>query len=448
MKATLSLSLTVVLLVAGGAYGVSNGSQTPDDPSPRPTERQLPGAMHSEMEELPLITVGKNNAQLTGGDNRALQAAVDYIAALGGGTVSIGPGEYLMYDSLHLRTNVTVKGTTGKTVLRKADGAVSALALDGDFGEQQITVQDANSFAVGSGVAVWDDRSGGFHTTVARITGRTGKTFSIDKPLMADCMVNNNARAATVFPVVSGYHIEQARIENVIVEGNRESNVHLNGCRGAGIFLYRAFGTIIEGCEVRDYNGDGISFQQSNDVIVRNCTCRDNAFLGIHPGSGSQRPFVDNCIARNNGTDGLFLCWRVRHGSFRYNTLEGNGRYGISIGHKDSDNHIYRNQILGNHGDGIFFRNETLPMAAHRNLLEANVIENNGVDEEVAGILVRGQTNDLVLKDNVIRDTRDGESQKQTVGIQIEKQVGRITIRGNNIQARTRIDDQRVPEQK
>ncbi|UCF14536.1 MAG: right-handed parallel beta-helix repeat-containing protein [Phycisphaerales bacterium] len=448
MKTTL-LTLLIVISIVVGSESALLASQSLDDPSPKRSEQQLSKAMHSLMEELPHVTVGRGGAELIGDDNRALQAAVDYIAGLGGGTVAIRPGQYLMYDSLHLRTNVTVvgaRGTAGKTILKKADGAVSVLTLDGDFGEQQITVADPNGFAVGHGVAIWDDRSGGFHTTVARITGRNGNTFSIDKPLMADCMVSRNAKAGTVFPVVSGYNIEGARIENVIIEGNKESNVHLNGCRGAGIFLYRAFGTVIQGCEVRNYNGDGISFQQSNDVIVRSCICQGNAFLGIHPGSGSQRPDVNNCIARNNGTDGLFLCWRVRHGKFEYNTLEGNGRYGISIGHKDSDNSIYRNQIIGNHGDGIFFRNETLPMAAHRNRLEENIIENNGIEEEVAGIRIRGQTNDLELKGNTIRDTREGESQKQTVGIKIEEKVGRITISGNNIQAKRLIDDQRKPK--
>jgi hypothetical protein len=34
------------------------------------------------------------------------------------------------------------------------------------------------------------------------------------------------------------------------------------------------------------------------------------------------------------------------------------------------------------------------------------------------------------------------------VGIQIEEQVGRVTIAGNNIQAKRRIDDQRVPDLK
>ena len=57
--------------------------------TPHPDEQQLPLAMHSQMQQLPRITVGHQDAALIGRDNRALQAAVDYIAALGGGTVEI-----------------------------------------------------------------------------------------------------------------------------------------------------------------------------------------------------------------------------------------------------------------------------------------------------------------------------------------------------------------------
>jgi parallel beta-helix repeat protein len=418
------------------------GADTGRDFSPRPQEQQLPQAMHSTMTELPSITVGQSEGAIMGQDNRALQAAIDYIAGLGGGLVRIGPGNYLMHDSLHVRANVTVRGSKGKTILRKADAAVSALALDGDFGEQQITLINPAGFAVGRGVAVWDDRAGGFHTTVGRITGQNGNTLAITRPLMADCMVSNKARAATVFPVVSGYHIEGARIEDLIIEGNRASNPHLNGCRGAGIFLYRAFGTVIKNCVVRDYHGDGISFQQSNDVTVEDCVCENNAFLGLHPGSGSQRPRIQRCVARDNGTDGLFLCWRVRHGLFKDNVLERNQRYGISIGHKDSDNLIQGNIVRQNQQDGVFFRNESLGMAAHRNRLLENVIEDNSG----AGINIRGYTNNLVFKDNVIRETRSTAEQTQTIGIRMEEHVGKVILKDNIIKAQKAIEDQRTDE--
>jgi len=416
---------------------------TPGDIAPSETEQQLPFEMHSKMEQLPRIRVGQTDADLIGRDHRVLQAAVDYVAALGGGVVEIGAGEYLMRDSLHLRSRVTVHGVAGKTVLKKADGTVSPLALDGDFGEQQITVVDPTGFEVGGGVAIWDDRAGGFHTTVARITGRRGNTFAIDKPLMADCMVHNKAQAATVFPVVSGYDLRDVRVENLVIEGNKDANTYLNGCRGAGIFLYRGYGTVIQNCQIRNYHGDGISFQQSNDVTVVECQSDNNTHLGFHPGSGSQRPTVRDCVARNNGTDGLFLCWRVRHGLFENNLLEDNGRFGISIGHKDSDNLIQKNRVRHNGQDGIFFRNETFGMAAHRNHLKDNLIENNGAKGEAAGIRIRGETDGLVFEGNTIRDTRESASRTQKTGVLIEQQVGSVTLRDNQIDAAKAVDDQR-----
>jgi parallel beta-helix repeat protein len=405
--------------------------------------RQLPKAMHGTMGERPRITVGLRDADLNGADHRALQAAVDYVAALGGGTVEIGAGEFLMRDSLHLRAHVTVRGQGEKTVLRKAKAAMSPLELDGDFGEEQITVKNPEGFAVGDGVAIWDKNAHGFHRTVARITGRSGNTFSLSQPLMADCMAGNGAQAATVFPVISGYHLDGVRVENLAIEGNKDENVNIDGCRGGGIFLYRCSGAVIERCIVRHYNGDGISFQQSNDVTVTGCLTEGNASLGFHPGSGSQRPVVRNSVARANGDDGLFLCWRVKHGLFEGNTLEGNGRFGISIGHKDTDNLLRNNRVIGNGADGVFFRNETEGMAGHRNRIEDNLIENNGAKEPAAGIRVRGETRDLVLKGNTIRDTRTGDARRQTVGIKLEEKVGAVTTEGNQIEAATAVQDGR-----
>jgi hypothetical protein len=197
---TTQISITFALVAATlSASGVVHAAQKLEF-APRADEQQLPRAMHSQMKQRPAITVGLRDADIVGADNRALQAAVDYIAGLGGGTVEIGAGEFVMHDSLHLRSFVTVRGVEGKTILRKAKAAESPLALDGDYGEEQITVINPDGFKVGYGVAIWDSQSGGFHTTVARITGQNGNTVSLDTPLNADCMVANKAQAATIFP--------------------------------------------------------------------------------------------------------------------------------------------------------------------------------------------------------------------------------------------------------
>jgi hypothetical protein len=423
---------------------ICSGIPFGDDRAPSAQEQQLPYAMHAPMSERPTIRVGHRDADVIGTDHRALQAAVDYVASLGGGVVEIGPGEYLMGDSLHLRSHVTVRGQKGKTILRKADAAVSPLALDADFGEEQVTVQAAAGFIVGAGIAIWDDHAEGFHITVARITGRSGNTFSLDDPLMSDCMTTAHAMAATVYPVVSGSDIRAARIENLTIEGNKGANPHLDGCRGAGIYLNRAFGVAIHACVARNYHGDGISFQQSNDVTVTSCISEDNTHLGLHPGSGSQRAVVRDCVARRNGSDGLYLCWRVRHGVFQDNRLEENGRFGISIGHKDSDNVFCGNQVLRNDSSGVCFRDESTGMSPHRNRLERNVIADNGRQPATAGIQIDGEPDGLILVDNTIRDSRAAPQRTQTVGIVIQQRVGSISLERNRIDAGVPIEDHRA----
>lgn len=380
------------------------------------------------------ITVGQKDADIIGSDNRALQAAVDYVAALGGGTVNIRPGTYLMKDSLHLRTNVNIVGQGETTVLRKCDGVSSPLATDGDYGQEAITLADSTGFEVGMGVTVVDDGSGGFHTTVATMISQEGDSFAITKPLNADCMVARNALARNTFPVISGYYVDDVRLAHITIDGNRENNDHLNGCRGAGIFLYRGNNVQIMDCIVHDYNGDGISFQQSNDIHLENCTSYNNASLGIHPGSGSQRPVVKNNLAYDNGDDGLFLCWRVRHGLFEGNELRNNGRFGISIGHKDSDNVLRNNVVIGNGSHGIFFRNEPEYTGGHRNLLENNRIQNNGASGEGCGIYIDGETHDITIVGNEISDTRSGDEKTQQFGIRIGPKAERIVIRENKIE--------------
>ena len=176
---------------------------------------------------------------------------------------------------------------------------------------------------------------------------------------------------------------------------------------------------------------------------MRGCVSENNAALGLHPGSGSQRPSITECLARGNGEDGLFLCWRVKFGRFEKNILENNGRFGISIGHKDTDNLLVSNIVRNNHEDGVFFRNESLGMAGHRNRLEENVIENNGVKRNASGIRVRGETRNLLFKNNVIRDTRSPAERRQLVGIRIEEQAGEVLLEGNQIDAATPVEDQR-----
>jgi parallel beta-helix repeat protein len=337
------------------------------------------------------IRVGIEEGDLRGSDHRALQAAVDYVAGLGGGTVYIGPGRYLM-----------------RTVLVAADGAKSRLAADGDCNERQITLADPTGFHLGDGVVIGDDsQGGGFGVTTATLTSQVDPTtFRISNPLYFDYMVSQHAWARRAFPVIGGWQIKDAAIEGVTIVGNRAKSEPMDGCRGGGIYLFECEDVTIRHCTVRDYNGDGISFQVSRHVTVEDCLSENNAGLGLHPGSGSQEPVLRSNHSIGNGGDGLYVCWRVKHGLFEKNEIRDNKGAGISIGHKDTDNLFRNNTITGNGKVGVLFRPESEAMGAHRNTFEQNVILDNGAaqsdEPESPAVLIRGPHHDLVFRQNTI----------------------------------------------
>jgi parallel beta-helix repeat protein len=353
------------------------------------------------------IRVGTDQGDFRGDDNRVLQAAIEYVASLGGGTVSIGPGRYLMRNALILRSHVHVIGTPGETVLIACDGRETRLAADGDCNERQITLEDPTGFQVGDGVSIQDQRKGGFEVTTATLTGQVdSKTFCISAPLYLDYMVAEKASARLVFPVVGGWNVTNVVVEGLTIEGNRARTQPLNGCRGGGIFLFESADITLRRCTVRNYNGDGISFQVSQRVVVEDCLSERNAGLGLHPGSGSQQPVVRRNVSVGNESDGLFVCWRVKHGLFEANEIRDNKGSGISIGHKDSDNLFRNNTVTANAKTGVLFRNETEPMGAHRNVFEHNVILDNALSPEgravSESIVIRGVHNDLQFRQNTI----------------------------------------------
>jgi hypothetical protein len=358
------------------------------------------------------VKVGIDEGDIRGGDQRALQAAVDYAAKLGGGMVQIGPGRYQMRNALILRDKVQVLGVPGKTVLVACDGLKTRLAADGDCNERQIALEDPSGFQVGDGVAIQDDHyGGGFEVTTATLTARVDdRTFKISAPLYLDYLVSRKARACLAFPVIGGWNVKDAGVEGITINGNQSRTERLDGCRGGGIYLFECENVIIRNCVIRNYNGDGISFQVSQHVTIEDCMSENNAGLGLHPGSGSQHPVVRRNRSLNNGGDGLFVCWRVKHGLFEDNEIRANKGVGVSIGHKDTDNLFRGNNISGNSKAGVLFREESQAMGAHRNVFESNRILDNGPvegdTEPGTCIVIRGHHDDLVFRKNTIGSTK------------------------------------------
>ncbi len=396
--------------------------------NPRATARD---SVEPDWQRRLAITVGPAGADLVGGDHRALQAAVDYVARLGGGTVRVLPGTYRMRGAVHLRSGVRIAGSGEDSILLKEPSTTSKLAEDSDWFDQEITLADGGGFRLGDDVCLrtTNPHHGGTDVVKRTLVARSGNRFKLDRSLEKNFWIAGETTVSTLFALLDGEEVADVRIENLTLDGNRENNENLNGNYAGCIFLQYCNRVAIRGVTARRYNGDGISWQVCHDVAVEDCRSRDHAGLGLHPGSGSQRPIIRNNHLQRNSI-GLFFCWGVKFGLAEGNTIEDSSQSGISIGHHDTDNLIVGNTVRRSGRVGVLFRpGRSKGFAPHRNRLQRNTIEDSGPEEGVA-VDVQGETENVVLAENRLAETRAPAAR---TGIRLGAKTGKITLRDNHI---------------
>ncbi|MCF7854644.1 MAG: right-handed parallel beta-helix repeat-containing protein [Candidatus Pacebacteria bacterium] len=331
--------------------------------------------------------------------NETIQRAIDSKAKAGGGVVEVPAGEYWLHDAVHLRTGVHVKGEPG-TIFRKVPSVRSPIVDFLGYGHYEITVAEPEKFRVGMGIHVMDNAAMGFYTTVATIVGIEGERLFLDRMLNHDYTPDAEAVAISVFSLVEADRTTDAGIESVCLDGTSgKETFQLNGCRGAGVFIYQSRRITVQDVEVRNYRGDGISFQQNTDIIVKNCNVHHNVGGGIHPGSGTVRYELDNNHIHDNGACGIFYCLRTTHSLCTNNVVENNGQAGISVGERDTDHVLSGNTIRNNQGPGILFR-EPRRRGGDRVLIADNTIARNCWKDGTAELEIAAGLHRIQVKEN------------------------------------------------
>jgi hypothetical protein len=296
---------TGLVAAAAGAPRV-RADEKPPAASPRATSGD---AAEPAWEKRLTVTVGQRDADLVGKDDKVIQAAVDYVARLGSGTVHVLPGTYRLRNAVYLQPRVRLLGSGDDAVLLKEDSRTSMLAADSGWYDQEITLADTKGFRVGDGVCL---RARDPDTKALTVVKRTlvacsGSRFKLDRPLRENVWLTGEATASTLFPILSGENIADVVIEDVTLDGNRANNENLDGNYAGCVFLQDCNRVTLRKVTARKYNGDGISWQVCHDVVVEGCHSHDHAGLDLHPGSGSQRPVIrGNRLERND--IGLFFC--------------------------------------------------------------------------------------------------------------------------------------------
>ncbi len=378
-----------------------------------------------------VITVGGPDADIQGFTSDAIQIALDAIKTRGGGTVKLNPGEFKIIGPVRLSDNTSLIGSGKSTVLKKCDGFRTSFIIDADWGMLKAVVKDVSGFKKGMGIQLFDNKHDqGWDVTTARITDIQDKVIYFDNNTVNDYLASLDGTVTNGCSIIEAVGVENAKIADLVIEGNKATNDYINGCRGGGIYIHKSRNCLVENVIINEFNGDTFSWQITENITLRGCEASNGNGLGFHPGTGSDHSIVENCISHNNKGDGLFLCWRVQNGIFRNNTLYANGDNGISIGHKDTDNHFENNHVYENVNHGVLFRNEDEQNSGHRNTFTGNVIENNGVGRESCGFYIGGETHDINITGNTIRSAGKGN---QSIAILVGNKSSRVTSTDNKI---------------
>ncbi|NQV28493.1 MAG: right-handed parallel beta-helix repeat-containing protein [Rhodopirellula sp.] len=438
-----SFMKSTVAILAAGRSGTARASEgLPEVDRLRATDgddRHQPA-----WDEMLEITVGPRNADLVGTGDRVIQAAVDYVKRLGGGTVRILPGTYTLRNSIYLPSKLRLLGSGPETIITKNASETIAIADDSDWYDQEITLASNGNFKVGDGVVlqITNPHNGSTDVIKRSLVAKSGNRFKLSDGLRKNLWLSGKPTCSSLFPLFTSEYTSDVTIEKLTLDGNGSNNANLNGNYGGCIFLQDCNRYTIRNVETRNYNGDGISFQICHDIVVENCHSHDNTNLGVHPGSGSQRPLIRNCVLERND-QGLFWCWGVKFGLAEGNRMIDNRSYGTSIGHNDTDNVMRNNEISGSGKVGILFRddNRGRDFWANRNVVEHNRISNTGGEDGIA-IDIQGQTKDVRLVNNDLRETRQP---MKRIGVRVGSQAANIELARNTIEGfSTAIVDQRA----
>ena len=119
----------------------------------------------------------------------------------------------------------------------------------------------------------------------------------------------------------------------------------------------------------------------------------------------------------------------MKHGIAEDNRILNNREFGVSVGHRDTDNIIRSNRIEGSGKVGIYFREEPNEgRCPHRNLVENNRVVNSGSDGKGTGIDIRGETRAIRIQRNLIVERRESA---EYVGVKIGEKTSDVVLEAN-----------------
>src|SRR5262245_52700331 len=211
--------------LAAGALGATyaRGDDLPKNTKPRAI---FGDSVEPDWKQQITVTVGSDKADLVGSTDKVIQAAVDYVARKGGGTIQVLPGKYRLRNSIFLQSKVRLLGSGTDSVLIKEPSVASKITLDGDHWDQEVTLAEPKGFQVGDGVRLVAKDPYGKGTNIVQRTliASAGNRFKLDRRLEERFHLGGDPQIATNFALIQCTDVADVVIENITIDGNRAKN--------------------------------------------------------------------------------------------------------------------------------------------------------------------------------------------------------------------------------
>lgn len=350
------------------------------------------------------VTVKQSGAGITGQvyigtTHTAIQNAIDYLNAQGGGVVFIEKGIYTISSPIILYSNIEICGEWIHTVLKANFSNSGTNAVLSVYDSSNVYVHDlmignnVKTTAIGNyGIYAeycgYDITGGALSPNTIYESDLLGKNYDVESGIkIEDCIVQGNLNSGIYLTYTSN-----SSISNCSVQYNSQKGIYIS----TSCINIRVKDNIVQN------NGEGIVQINSHNNLYSNNITQNNVTYGINLYYNCINNIVIGNLTQYNGADGIFLS-NSKSNSIIANSSQDNGDTGIYINLSDS------NTVCGN---------------LTYNSLNALYIESSSLNSIVGNGLYRSEENGFYLDSNSGYNSITGNS--------IHDNITGLNINGNN----------------
>ena len=372
-------------------------------------------------------------------DKLAFQSAVDFAHSIGGATIFMPTGTYMIKSGITWKSNVSLKGAgVGKSIFivdGKFDGVIVELS--------QPSHGTGTNFLENCSFEDFEIDGSGFTFTDANIRGKGLFILYMRRARFRNLYLHD-----TVGTALGCDFLTETVIDSVVVEraGRLFSSTNTGGQSGIGIGTNALEDetVIVTNCHTIDCGNYGIFVESQNGDRVRsrharivNCVAKGNRFGIGNKGAGGA--LIMGCSVYDNTGSGVVLNEHSNGDQIIGNKIENNGDSGILVdGSYDGQLSILDNQISNNNAFGIRLLNNLSGYSRKHVQISDNIIYENGY----SGIDIAGRLYNFIVSANEVYNNGKRGSTNTNLGIGLSGENGQGNIQGNLI-----YDDQETKTQ-